>query len=184
MVIQELTGQECRAMLAGTHVARVACARNNQPYIVPIRVYLDGDFLYGYTTLGQKVEWMRQNPLVCVEMEELISDGRWTSVVVFGRYEELPDTFDYRGPRTVAERLFQRHPMWWEPASVPLAGHAQRTRIVFRIQLCHVTGRRAVPDTVNELRAGRQPAARRPPWLVRVLQRIAGRQSLLPTRFP
>ena len=175
MVIQELTEQECRAMLAGTNVARVACARDNQPYIVPIRVYLDGDFLYGYTTLGQKVEWMRHNPLVCLEMDELITCARWASVVVFGRYEELPDTFDYRGPRNVAERLFQRHPMWWEPASVPLAGHDQRTRIVFRIQLCHVTGRRAVPDTVQESRVSGPLPPKRPPWLVRVLHRVARR---------
>ena len=176
MVIKELTQQECRAMLARTNVARVACARNNQPYIVPIRVYLDGDFLYGYTTLGQKVEWMRQNPLVCLEMEELITYEHWASVVVFGRYEELPDTFDYQGLRNVAERLFQSHPMWWEPASVPLAGHHQRTRIVFRIQLCHVTGRRAVPDTVKESSVTGHPSTRRLPWLVRVLHRIAGRQ--------
>ena len=175
MVIQELTEQECRAMLAGTHVARVACARNNQPYIVPIRLYLDGDFLYGYTTVGQKVEWMRQNPLVCLEIDELITHARWASVVVFGRYEELPDTYDYQGFRNVAERLFQSQPMWWQPASSPPAGHAQRTRVVFRIQLCHVTGRRAVPDPAEESPVGRHPSTRRPWWPVRVLRRLTGR---------
>ena len=73
MVIQEMTERECRAMLAGTNVARLACARNNQPYIVPIHVDLDGEFLYGFATLGQKIEWMRQNPLVCLEVDELIN---------------------------------------------------------------------------------------------------------------
>ena len=90
MVIQEMTERECRAMLAGTKVARLACARNNQPYIVPIRVDLDGEFLYGYATLGHKIEWMRENPLVCLEIDEVITHAHWTSVVVFGRYEELP----------------------------------------------------------------------------------------------
>jgi uncharacterized protein len=170
MEIQELTLQECRAMLGGTDVARLACARNNQPYIVPVRVYLEGDFLYGYTTLGQKIEWMRENPLVCLEMDEFLTYGHWASVVIFGRYEELPDTFDYRGLRIMAEQLFQRHPMWWEPASVPVDGGHQRTRIVFRIHMHQVTGRRAVPDTVNRS-LGRQPSARRPPWLARVLRR-------------
>ena len=99
MVIQEMTERECRAMLAGTNVARLACARNNQPYIVPIHVDLDGEFLYGYATLGQKIEWMRQNPLVCLEIDELITHGQWASVVVFGHYEELPHTPEYEGSR-------------------------------------------------------------------------------------
>ena len=73
MVIQEMTEQECRAMLARTNVARLACAQNNQPYIIPIHVDLDGEFLYGYATLGQKIEWMRQNPLVCLEIDELMT---------------------------------------------------------------------------------------------------------------
>ena len=152
MVIQEMTEGECRAMLAGTHVARLACARNNQPYIVPIHVDLDGEFLYGYATLGQKIEWMRLNPLVCLEVDELVTHGQWASVVVFGHYEELPHTPEYEGSRTVAERLFERHPGWWEPASVPLAAHEQRTRIVFRIRIGRVTGRRAAPDTMNTVR--------------------------------
>ena len=56
MVIQEMTDGECRAMLARRHVARLACARNNQPYIVPVHVDLDGEFLYGFATLGQKID--------------------------------------------------------------------------------------------------------------------------------
>jgi uncharacterized protein len=145
MVVHEMTERECRAMLARTNVARLACARENQPYIVPIRVDLEDEFLYGYATQGQKIEWMRENPLVCLEVDELISQSEWASVLVFGHYEELPNTPQFHGPRSVAERLFQRHPMWWEPAAVPLTAHEQRARIVFRIQINRLTGRRATP---------------------------------------
>ena len=177
MVIQEMTERECRAMLAGTNVARLACAVNNQPYIVPIHVDLDGEFLYGYATLGQKIEWMRQNPLVCLEIDELITHGQWVSVVVFGRYEELPPTPEYQDSRRVAERLFQRHPAWWEPASVPLAAHQQRTPIVFRIRIGRMTGRRTAADTVNTSHGrGNASEARRPRWLAQVLCRVVGRQ--------
>ena len=177
MEIHEMTERECRAMLATTHVSRLACARNNQPYIVPIHVDLDGEFLYGYATLGQKIEWMRQNPLVCLEIDELMTHGHWASVVVIGHYEELPHTPEYEGARSVAERLFQRHPTWWEPASVPLAGHEQRTPIVFRIRIDRVTGRRAVPDTAKTLHVRDNASeARRPRWLAQVLRRVVGRQ--------
>ena len=178
MVIQEMTGPECRAMLARTNVARLACARNNQPYIVPIHVDLDGEFLYGYGTLGQKIEWMRQNPLVCLEIDELMTHGQWTSVVVFGQYEELPNTPEYAGSRGVAEGLFQRHPVWWEPASVPLAGHEQRSPIAFRIRIGRVSGRRAATDIVKTVHGrGNASETTRPRWLVRLLRRVVGRQS-------
>ena len=125
MKILEMTERECRAMLDNDAVSSgLACARNNQPYIVPIHVDLDGEFLYGYATLGQKIEWMRQNPLVCLEIDELMTHGHWASVIVIGHYEELPHTPEYEGERSVAERLFQRHPMWWEPAR----GSARRPR--------------------------------------------------------
>jgi len=151
MVIEEMTERECRAMLAGTNVARLACARNNQPYLVPMRVDLDGDCLYGYATLGQKIEWMRENPLVCLEMDEVITRAHWTSVVVFGRYEELPHTPEYEAARSIAQSLFQRHPAWWEPASVALTEHEQRTPIVFRIQIGSMTGRRVAPGSLDDL---------------------------------
>ena len=178
MVIQEMTEGECRAMLALRHVARLACARTNQPYIVPIHVDLDGEFLYGFATLGQKIDWMRLNPLVCLEIDEVITHAHWTSVVVFGRYEELPHTPEYEAARRVAESLFQKHPAWWEPASVPLAGHERRTPIVFRIQIGGMTGRRVAPRSVTTSHVlGSASEAGRPHWLAHVLHRVVGTNS-------
>ena len=96
MLIEAMTDQECWTMLARNNLARLACARDNQPYVVPLRVDLDGEFLYGYATLGRKIEWMRTNPLVCLEYEEIITPRQWGSLIVFGRYEELPLAPDHR----------------------------------------------------------------------------------------
>ena len=146
MVIKEMTEPECHAMLAGTNVARLACARANQPYIVPIQFGFEGGYLYSFSTDGQKIDWMRQNSLVCLEIDEVTTQMQWASVVVLGYYEELPPTLQHADLRRVAERLFQKRPMWWEPGSVELASHEQRTPIVFRIRIDSVTGRRATPD--------------------------------------
>ena len=143
MIIHELSAVECRKMLGRTNIARLACAHNNQPYVVPIRIDLHDRFLYGYATLGQKIEWMRENPLVCVEIDEVHTLEEWTSIIVFGRYEELPNTPAFSRPRKIAERLFQVHPSWWQPATVPLVEHEQRAPVVFRIQIVSMTGRRA-----------------------------------------
>ena len=88
-------------MLARSNVAHLACSHENQPYIVPVHVDLDHEFLYGFATQGQKIDWMRHNPLVCLEMDEF-SPGQWASVVVFGRYEELLHQPEYQDSRRLA----------------------------------------------------------------------------------
>lgn len=176
MVIHEMPPHECRQMLARTSLARLACARHNQPYIVPIHVDLEGGFLYGFATMGQKIEWMRENPLVCVEMDELTSRAQWATLIVFGKYEELPKTPDHQAARDVAEKLFQQHPMWWEPASVPVDSATQRLPIVFRISVDRVTGRYAKPANPAPPVREDAPPGGRPHWLTRLLRR-ADRQG-------
>ncbi|MEO7331327.1 MAG: pyridoxamine 5'-phosphate oxidase family protein [Minicystis sp.] len=102
MVIREMSREECLRMLAGARLVRLACAHENQPYVVPIYVAYDeaSGCLYGFTTPGQKVEWMRANPLVCVEVDEIAAADQWVSVIAIGRYEELPET-----PRSDGARL-------------------------------------------------------------------------------
>jgi nitroimidazol reductase NimA-like FMN-containing flavoprotein (pyridoxamine 5'-phosphate oxidase superfamily) len=150
MVIEAMNDQECRGMLARTEIVRLACALDNQPYIVPIRIDVEGDFLYAYATVGQKIEWMRQNPKVCVEVDDFTSCVEWASLIVFGHYEELPNAPDYGDSRRIAERLFQRHAMWWEPAAVPVAAHDPRSPVAFRIRIVQINGRRARPDSVGQ----------------------------------
>ena len=145
MLIEAMTEHDCRAVLARAHgVAHLACARNNQPYVAPLHLHLDDEYLYGYSTFGQKIEWMRENPQVSLEVDEQTSNGEWASVIVFGQYEELPDTPAHQESRQVAERIFQKHPMWWEPALVPVIAHQPRLPVVFRIRMARVTGRRAM----------------------------------------
>lgn len=104
MVIREMSREECLRVLAGARLVRLACAHENQPYVVP--VYLayhqpsGGEAcLYGFTTPGQKVAWMRANPLVCVEVDEVAAYDQWVSVIAMGRYEELPETPGNDGAR-------------------------------------------------------------------------------------
>lgn len=178
MVIEEMTVHECRALLAETNLARLACAHNNQPYIVPVRVEFHDTFLYGFAGLGQKIEWMRENPLVCVELDQITTDKQWATVVVFGRYEELPDLPGNEFPRSVAVTLFQRHPIWWEPGSVPLVAHPPRPRILFRIAIIRMTGRRGRSDAADTPLPLTDPPDHSPTgWLNRVLGRQRSTRS-------
>lgn len=47
--------------------------RFDQPYVVPIHLSLDAErsCVYAFSTVGQKILWMRENPQVCLEVEEI-----------------------------------------------------------------------------------------------------------------
>jgi uncharacterized protein len=176
MTIHELSRDECLQVLAGARLARLACVKEGQPYIVPVYIAYDrppeGEpRLYGFTTPGQKVEWMRANPLVCVEVDDVAASDHWVSVLVFGRYEELPDTLGNEGqwlrdpevsepggegreaPGRLDERLLaygalQAQAAWWQPGSsahVP-APAGRLAPIYYRVSIDRVTGHRATPD--------------------------------------
>jgi nitroimidazol reductase NimA-like FMN-containing flavoprotein (pyridoxamine 5'-phosphate oxidase superfamily) len=181
MLVREMSNEECVRVFAGARLARLACAVDNQPYVVPVYLAfyqssIDEPCFYGFTTLGQKIEWMRANPLVCVEMDEIVSTTRWRSVIAFGRFQELPLLPElnagHRPARLmdhdpnevvheesvptcealVAYQLLQTHAMWWEPASTSRVGLAHDNSvqsfdpIYFKISIDRTTGREATPD--------------------------------------
>jgi uncharacterized protein len=152
MLMSEMTRDECRDLVTRLGFGRLACAHQNQPYIVPIYFAYEPDRLYGFTTLGRKVEWMRSNPLVCVEVDEVISHFRWSSVVVLGRYEELPDTPEYAGVRLQAQVRLERRALWWQTAyaASQVRGEPDSAKAVFYcIHIEDMTGRRATSDPVE-----------------------------------
>ena len=180
MLIHEMTEDECRTALQGVSFGRLACARDNQPYVVPIYFSYDGEHLYGFSapgqvyafsTLGQKVEWMRSNPLVCLEIDELTSHNRWMSVVVLGRYEELVDTPEFGDQRVRAHHVLQERAMWWGPAYVATEHREQSlTPIFYRIHIKRMTGRRATPDPVEAATSRANAPAAAESWLGSVLR--------------
>jgi len=149
VLIRDMTEDECRHALARLSLGRLGCARDNQPYVVPIYFAHDGPHLYAFSTPGRKIEWMRLNPLVCLEVDERTSVEDWLSVVVDGRYEELTDTPEFAEARAHALQALQKHATWWGYAAIPGAEWRRKagpfTPIFYRIRIDRLTGHRATP---------------------------------------
>jgi nitroimidazol reductase NimA-like FMN-containing flavoprotein (pyridoxamine 5'-phosphate oxidase superfamily) len=85
---------------------------------------------------------------VCLEVDGVNSQSSWTSIVVLGRYEELPDTPACRLERMRAQELLNGRPSWWLPGAVADAGRVvsrDAAPVFYRIYIEHMTGRRGVP---------------------------------------
>lgn len=171
MLIHDMTRQASIDLLARMRLGRLACAHEGQPYITPIYCAYDDNYLYSFSTLGQKITWMRANPLVCVEADELVSPQDWATVIVLGKYEELPDTPEYEAHRKRAYDLLQRRPVWWEPGYVKTVLDEKMRPIepmYFRIHIDQISGHRGVPDTASS-RKFSATHERPVGWLQRIL---------------
>ena len=148
MVIRELTRQASLDLLTRIHLGRLACAKANQPYVFPIFFAYHEHGLYCVSTIGQKVEWMRENPLVSVEVDQIVSAQEWESVIISGRYEEFSDTPD-SPDRRLAWSLLQKNKLWWEPGYVKtILGGKERplVPVYFRICIERISGHRATRE--------------------------------------
>jgi nitroimidazol reductase NimA-like FMN-containing flavoprotein (pyridoxamine 5'-phosphate oxidase superfamily) len=142
MRIRELSTEQCIEFLSRTTLGHLGCALNGQPYVVPISFSCDAErnCLYGFSAVGQKISWMRDNPRVCVEVADIADKDRWTTVLVFGRYEEVEDDADAR--QRAWDRLQERRE-WWLPATAKTGARESHAALIFRIRIDRVTGRSA-----------------------------------------
>jgi nitroimidazol reductase NimA-like FMN-containing flavoprotein (pyridoxamine 5'-phosphate oxidase superfamily) len=112
---------------------------------VPIHFSFDPErgCVYGFSTVGQKVAWMRENPKVCLEVDEVDDQDHWRTVVAFGRYEEIQDSPEEAEARLRAQERFEERPEWWLPAAAKVGSRERHAVVVYRIHIDRVTGRRA-----------------------------------------
>jgi nitroimidazol reductase NimA-like FMN-containing flavoprotein (pyridoxamine 5'-phosphate oxidase superfamily) len=116
MLVKNLERQACSQLLQRVGFGRLGCVNNHQPYVVPIYFALESERLFAFSTEGQKIKWMRENPLVCVQADEIKSEHEWISVLVKGRFQELPDNPNSTAERLHARSLLEKRSLWWRLA--------------------------------------------------------------------
>ena len=149
MLITKMRSRECRDMFVRLGFGRLACVSNNRPYIVPIYFSYDADCLYCFSTLGRKIEWMRENPLVCVEVDEIRAHDNWVSVVAFGHYVEISNAREDAKGREYVRSLLQKRSLWWQSgytASQIRRKPKPAVPVFYCILIEEMTGVRASPD--------------------------------------
>jgi uncharacterized protein len=144
MLIKEISEKECLDTLALASVGRLGCSLNDQPYVVPIYFAYEKEWIYVFSTFGKKIEWMRANPKVCVEIEDSISESESISVLVNGTYEELAEP-QFTQERAHARQLLGKKHHWWLNAMAERRVGSEDQQVeplFFRIHVDSATGLR------------------------------------------
>jgi nitroimidazol reductase NimA-like FMN-containing flavoprotein (pyridoxamine 5'-phosphate oxidase superfamily) len=127
-------------------VGRIGCHDDNITYVVPISFAYDGNYVYGHTEEGLKINIMRKNPKVCFEVDHLENMANWKSVICQGEFEELTDA-DGRNAALkillerplpfITSKTVQLSPQWPFPPS----DYSLIEGVVYRILIKEKTGR-------------------------------------------
>jgi hypothetical protein len=141
-----LTPAQIEEVLKKEVVARIGCYANGRPYVVPITYTYDGESVIGHSAHGMKIDMMRRNPNVCVEVDHVDDLANWRSVIAWGKYEELSGEAAFDAIEALVKRL---EPLTVSQTSIPTLHHARphgreplaEGVVVYRIRLTEKTGR-------------------------------------------
>jgi hypothetical protein len=88
---RELAPREVDDFLRSQRIARLGCHADGVTYVVPLIYAFEDGAVVAVTTEGRKTAMLRENPRVCVEVDEYDADGKgsWRSVIAHGTCEEL-----------------------------------------------------------------------------------------------
>jgi uncharacterized protein len=136
-VPRELSSEEIEEFLRGQRIARLGCNADGVTYVVPLIYAYEDGAVVAVTTEGRKTAMLRENPRVCIEVDEYDADGKgsWRSVIAQGTYEELSGDAIEPALALMRERFARTAGRTAEPR--PLGPEV----VVLRIALDEVSGR-------------------------------------------
>ena len=89
-MIQELNKTDAEKLIEKCNFGHLACVlKKGEPYLVPINyLFLEGN-IYVHTLPGKKLNALRANGKICLQVDEIQNDCRWQSAIAFGEFEEI-----------------------------------------------------------------------------------------------
>jgi nitroimidazol reductase NimA-like FMN-containing flavoprotein (pyridoxamine 5'-phosphate oxidase superfamily) len=143
MNIEKMDDAACIALIQGERIGRLGCCRDGRPYVVPVHYVCSGALIFSFTMPGQKLDFMRDNPNVCLQVESIERSDKWKCVLVQGIFRE----FTFEADQQEAWKVLQQHNDWCEVGG-QLVQHGEhdsdRKPIFFSITMDVTTGREAL----------------------------------------
>jgi uncharacterized protein len=141
--VEDLSQSEITELLERVGYGHLGCCLDDRPYVVPVHyAYKDG-LIYLYTTEGKKAAMIRENPNVCLQVEAVIDNEHWQSIIVDGVATQLE-----AGPERdkALALIVEVSPTLTPAVSVRWMDHWVRENIevLYRVKPTATSGRRAV----------------------------------------
>jgi nitroimidazol reductase NimA-like FMN-containing flavoprotein (pyridoxamine 5'-phosphate oxidase superfamily) len=141
--VEELPENEIVELLARVGYGHLACCRGDRPYVVPVHYAYDDGMIFIYTTEGKKFEIIKENPNVCLQVEAVVDNQHWTSVIVDGVAVQIKHGAEHD---RALELIAARNPTLTPAVSVRWIDDWVRENIevVYRVTPTATSGRRSI----------------------------------------
>lgn len=114
--MQPLTRDQAFELLQSQPVAHLGIVIDNAPYVMPMSYVVDGDHILFRTMAGMKLDAIKGNPRVCVEVSSFDeATGDWVSVIVRGSARLVDDSSTRQD--TIARLYSKYHKVMGSPLS-------------------------------------------------------------------
>jgi nitroimidazol reductase NimA-like FMN-containing flavoprotein (pyridoxamine 5'-phosphate oxidase superfamily) len=139
--LNALDQSEINFIFESRNFGHLACHVKDDIYLVPISYVIDEGYIYSHSKPGKKIEMMRQNPNVCVQVEEVNNFFKWKSVIAWGDFEELQGDDAAIAMRMFTKKIeIKNHGA--EPSSLEMDFTPQfDSALIYRIKIQRSTGR-------------------------------------------
>jgi hypothetical protein len=88
--MEDLRPKECIDLLNNNYIGHLAYISEGKPFTVPITYYYDQkDSILAYASEGHKIDAMRKNTAVSLQVEEINGVKDWISILVHGEFKEI-----------------------------------------------------------------------------------------------
>lgn len=138
VIVRPLEREEMLALLDRRHVGRLAYSLRNRVGIAPIHYVRSGDWLYGRTSTGEKIEAIKTNWWVAVAVDEIEGMYDWRSVIVHGGFYPVRDDGTPEGREQWEEALRQVRRL--VPEAFTERDPTPGRTILFRVAIQELTG--------------------------------------------
>jgi nitroimidazol reductase NimA-like FMN-containing flavoprotein (pyridoxamine 5'-phosphate oxidase superfamily) len=149
--IEEMNNGQIKEVLKRVGYGHLGMARGNHPYVVPIHYAYDEPYIYIYTTEGKKTEIIKDNPEICLQIEDVKSEGNWQSVIATGEAVQITNPEEHE---RALEFILKSNPTLTPAVSVRWMDNWVRENIevVYRFKPRMLTGR----STIERAGAGKE----------------------------
>ena len=147
--MENLSKSEIITLLKDNYIGHLSYIAQGRPFTIPITYFYDlgSNAIISYSAEGHKMEAMRKNGAVSLEVEEIVSNSNWQSVLAHGTFDELhgSDAKYYlhqftEGVKNIIKQKEQTLPEFISEFSSKSS--SKKIPVVYRIKILEITGRR------------------------------------------
>ncbi|WP_421803187.1 pyridoxamine 5'-phosphate oxidase family protein [Flagellimonas sp.] len=145
----DLTTSASTRVFRNNYLGHLAYLWQGKPYVIPITYYFDptDNTIISYTSEGHKIDAMRKNNSISVQVEEIQSMFNWESAMAHGTFEELEGSVAKQklhvfteGIKNIIKRKEHKEVEFINEFSSKL--YSRGIPIVYRIKILEIMGKR------------------------------------------